>query len=369
MKRGRPGGPPGAPPGRHVVCLDLRGHGESERAPDGGYTLDAFVGDLRAVLAQMSDRPVLVASTLSGWVATAALGEDGAHLATGLVLIDAPPRMDAEGMQRIGASLRRRAESVTEWDPRVLGGIDVAQVATRLMAASARVAVPTLIVRGTQSAISTADAVEELARSIAGAEVTKIEGASHLVAVDRGEALNAVLLDFLERRVPREPPEYRAGSDPRTLRDALGCFGTGVTVVTTLDANGRPVGLTANSFTSVSLDPPLLLVCVARTAGTLPAFEAHAHFGVNVLHIGQQLTSGRFAGRGEDRFAATPWEVWDTSIPIIKNALASFECARHAIHEGGDHVILVGRVIRVRFEPRRDPLIYFRGKNRRLHFN
>ncbi len=355
--------------GRHVVSLDLRGHGESERAGEGGYTLDAFVGDLRAVLAQMSDRPVLVASTLSGWAAIAALGEDGAHLATGLVLIDAPPRMAPSGMQRIGDSLRRRAAGATDWDPRMLAGIDVEQVVPRLMQAAARVTVPTLIVRGSESALSTTDAVEELAHSIAGAEVTEIEGASHLVASDRGDALNAVLLDFLERRVPREAPEYRAGSDPRTLRDALGCFGTGVTVVTTLDAQGGPVGLTANSFTSVSLDPPLLLVCLARTAGSLPAFEAHANFGVNVLHIGQQLTSGRFAGRGEDRFAATPWEAWETGIPILRSSLASFECARHAMYDGGDHVILVGRVIQVRFEPRRDPLLYFRGKYRRLHFS
>lgn len=355
--------------GRHVVSLDLRGHGESERAQEGGYSLDAFVGDLRAVLAQMHDRPVLIAATLSGWAAIAALGEDGAHLATGLVLIDSPPRMSGPGVEKISASLRRHAQTETRWDPRILTGIDMAEIEPRLMQAAGKVVVPTLIVRGSESAISTADAVQELARSIAGAETVEIEGAGHLVASDRGEALNAVLLDFLERRVPRDSPEYRAGSDPRTLRDALGCFATGVTVVTTLDAAGKPVGLTANSFTSVSLDPPLLLVCLARSAGTLPAFEANENFGVNVLHIGQQPTSSRFAGREADRFAAAPWEAWGTGVPLVTHSLASFECARHAMFDGGDHVILVGRVIRVRFEPRRDPLLYFRGRYRRLHFH
>ena len=355
--------------GRHVVSIDLRGHGESGRAAAGAYGLDAFVGDLRAVLSQMNDRPVLVAASLSGWVATAAIGEDGAHLATGLVLIDSPPRMAPEGVERMGASLRRRAAQATNWDPAVLEAIDMAEIEPRLMAAAGKVTLPTLIVRGAESPLATADAVEDLARSITGAEIIEIEGAGHLVASDRGEAFNAVVLDFLERKVPLAAPEYRAGSDPRTLRDALGCFGTGVTVVTTLDQAGQPVGLTANSFTSVSLDPPLLLVCLARSAGSLPAFQAGENFGVNVLHIGQQLTSARFASKVEDRFAATPWEAWDTGVPLVKHSLASFECARHAVYEGGDHLILVGRVIRVRFEPRRDPLLYFRGKYRRLHFS
>jgi flavin reductase (DIM6/NTAB) family NADH-FMN oxidoreductase RutF/pimeloyl-ACP methyl ester carboxylesterase len=355
--------------GRHVVCLDLRGHGDSERSPEGRYDLDAFAGDFRAVLAQLSDRPVIVAASFGGWVATAVLGEDGAHLATGLVLVDAPPRMAPAGVERISATMRRHAQNATQWDPRFLGAIDMPAIEPRLLAAAARVTIPTLIVRGAESKLSTVDAIEELACCIAGAETFEISGAGHLVATDQVDAFNAVVLDFLERRVPREPPEYRAGSDARTLRDALGCFATGVTVVTTVNEAGAPVGLTANSFTSVSLDPPLLLVCLARTAGSLPFFEACDHFAVNVLHIGQQPTSNRFARRDEDRFAATPWEAWDTGAPIIRHALASFECTRHAAVDGGDHVILVGRVVRVRFEPRRDPLLYFRGKYRRLHFS
>ncbi|KQR82362.1 hypothetical protein ASG07_11050 [Sphingomonas sp. Leaf343] len=173
----------------------------------------------------------------------------------------------------------------------------------------------------------------------------------------------------MEQAAPRAVPEYRAGSDSRTLRDALGCFGTGVTVVTTIDAEGKPVGLTANSFTAVSLDPPLLLVCLANTVQSLPAFAAAGVFAVNVLHTGQQTVSGRFASRHEDRFAATPWETWDTGAPIIEHSLASFDCTKFAWHEAGDHVILVGHVQRVRFEPRRDPLLYFRGRYRRLHFS
>jgi flavin reductase (DIM6/NTAB) family NADH-FMN oxidoreductase RutF len=148
----------------------------------------------------------------------------------------------------------------------------------------------------------------------------------------------------------------------------MGCFATGITIVTAIAPDGTPVGLTANSFTSVSLDPPLLLVCIANTAGTAPILREGSHFGVNVLQTSQQQTSNRFAGKGEDRFAATPWGPGEEGVPLLDGSLVSFECRSHAVHEGGDHFILVGEVTRAQFEPRRDPLLYFRGKYRRLHF-
>jgi flavin reductase (DIM6/NTAB) family NADH-FMN oxidoreductase RutF/pimeloyl-ACP methyl ester carboxylesterase len=356
--------------GRQVIALDLRGHGESEWPADGRYDLDAYIGDVRAVLAELGSRPVIVAASLGGWIATGVLGEGGEHLATGLVLIDAPPRMDAIDRERVSEALRRKSKTGHgHWDPRILGGLDAGAAEPRLIDAAKRVSVPTLLIRGERSPLASREAVMELAGLIKDVEVVEVADAGHLVAVDQADAFNALLLDFLERRVPRSAPEFRAGSDPRTLRDALGCFATGVTVVTTLDPAGHPVGLTANSFTSVSLEPPLLLVCLATSAGSLPAFRAGSHFAVNVLHNGQQPVSGRFATKGEDRFAATPWEAWDSGVPIIRHSLACFECARDAVYDAGDHVILVGRVQRVRFEPRRDPLLYFRGKYRRLHFS
>ena len=168
---------------------------------------------------------------------------------------------------------------------------------------------------------------------------------------------------------PAVPREYRSGSDPRTLRDALGCFATGVTVVTCLDGDGHPVGLTANSFTSLSLDPPLLLVCVAKAAASAGPLSKAEHFAVNVLQTGQQPASITFSTRGEDRFGCTPWALGEHGVPVLGNSLSVFECARHAIHEGGDHFILVGEVRKATFEPGLDPLLYFRGKYRRLHFD
>lgn len=165
------------------------------------------------------------------------------------------------------------------------------------------------------------------------------------------------------------PGEYRTGSDPRTLRDALGCFATGVTIVTCLDESGSPVGLTANSFTSVSLDPPLLLVCVARTASSAAALTQAPHFAVNVLQTGQQPASIRFATRAEDRFGTTPWSPGEFGPPVLRESLGVFECAAHAVHEAGDHHIVIGEVLRASFDQTLDPLLYFRGRYRRLHFD
>ena len=163
--------------------------------------------------------------------------------------------------------------------------------------------------------------------------------------------------------------EYRTGHDPRTLRDALGCFATGVTVVTCLTQAGTPTGLTVNSFTSVSLEPPLLLVCLAKAAASAAELIAAPCFAVNVLQTGQQPASIRFATRDEDRFGTTLWSCGECDAPILADSLGVFECERFAVYDGGDHHILVGRVVKASFDASLDPLLYFRGRYRRLHFD
>jgi flavin reductase (DIM6/NTAB) family NADH-FMN oxidoreductase RutF len=163
--------------------------------------------------------------------------------------------------------------------------------------------------------------------------------------------------------------EYRSGHDPRTLRDALGCFATGVTVVTCLDGEERPAGLTVNSFTSVSLDPPLLLVCVHKNAASAEVLTSAPCFAINVLQTGQRPASITFSTRGEDRFGRTPWSRGEAGAPILEESLCVFECERYAVYEGGDHHILVGRVVKASFDASLDPLLFFRGSYRRLHFD
>ncbi|MBC7497878.1 MAG: flavin reductase family protein [Sphingomonadaceae bacterium] len=153
--------------------------------------------------------------------------------------------------------------------------------------------------------------------------------------------------------------------DARRLRDAFGAFATGVTVVTAVGADGR-VGLTANSLTSVSLDPPLLLFCPARSASALPTLRSARRFAVNVLAADQAHVADRFARRGVDRFADATWDDLD-GLPVLAGALASFVCTLDAEHDGGDHVIVVGRVAAMRSHDGSDPLLYFRGAYRRVH--
>ena len=163
--------------------------------------------------------------------------------------------------------------------------------------------------------------------------------------------------------------EYRSGHDPRTLRDALGCFATGVTVVTCLNEQGDPAGITVNSFTSVSLEPPLLLVCLYKQAASAVALTQASHFAINVLQTGQQPASITFSTRVEDLFGQTPWTCGEAGAPIFEDSLGVFECERFAVYDGGDHHILVGRVVKASFDASLDPLLYFRGRYRRLHFD
>ncbi|NNG04793.1 MAG: flavin reductase family protein [Inquilinus sp.] len=148
--------------------------------------------------------------------------------------------------------------------------------------------------------------------------------------------------------------------DERAFRDAVGRFATGVTIVTARDATGAPVGVTINSFTSLSLDPPLVLFCLDRRSRYLPAFRDGPGFVVHVLAVEQREWAMRFASRGE-RWTGIEYCDWETGAPVIEDCLTALECRLEAVHEGGDHAILIGRVLR--FATRDGaPLTYHRGR-------
>jgi flavin reductase (DIM6/NTAB) family NADH-FMN oxidoreductase RutF len=132
--------------------------------------------------------------------------------------------------------------------------------------------------------------------------------------------------------------------DPRSLRDAFGAFLTGVTVVTTNSTENGPVGFTANSFASVSLDPPLLLVCLARTSRNLDNFTKAEGFAINILAESQKDVSNTFARPSEDRFAGLGWQNGPHGSPVFDNVAAWFDCSTHSVIDGGDHTILIGRI-------------------------
>jgi flavin reductase (DIM6/NTAB) family NADH-FMN oxidoreductase RutF len=148
--------------------------------------------------------------------------------------------------------------------------------------------------------------------------------------------------------------------DPHDLRRALGTFATGVTVVTTVDAGGTPRGFTANSFTSVSLEPPLILVCLAKSAASCPVFQTAESYAVNILSEDQKSVSATFSSRTEDRFAAVDWSARTTGCPIIEGVVAWLDCRMHEVVDAGDHCILIGRILDYDYAAS-SPLGYCRG--------
>lgn len=165
-----------------------------------------------------------------------------------------------------------------------------------------------------------------------------------------------------DRLISQRREHDRERFDPRELRRALGQFATGVTVVTTR-ADGRHVGVTANSFTSLSLDPPLVLWCVSNSAPSLPAFKAASHFAINVLCAGQHYLSRQFATPAEDKFAGVDFQEGPGGVPILSGVLAHFVCRNVRHVEAGDHVIVIGEV--ERFEANDgEPLVFHSGNYR-----
>ena len=147
----------------------------------------------------------------------------------------------------------------------------------------------------------------------------------------------------------------------RAFRDALGSFATGVTIATTSHEDGTPVGVTASSFNSVSLDPPLILWSLAKNAQSRAAFGASGHFAVHILAASQEALSNRFARSGEDKFAGVEWQTGRLGSPILADFAARFECRTRHEYEGGDHVIMVGEV--VSYETRdAAPLLFHGGR-------
>ncbi|PKU25546.1 flavin reductase family protein [Telmatospirillum siberiense] len=149
--------------------------------------------------------------------------------------------------------------------------------------------------------------------------------------------------------------------NPRTFRNALGCFPTGVTIVTSLKEDGAPIGVTISSFSSLSLSPPLVLFCLDDRNSELDSFLRAGHFAINVLSDAQQDLSDRFASRKSGKWDGVSWEPWNSGVPILNGCLANFECALVAVHDGGDHRIFVGQVERMRQSEEGKPLIYWRG--------
>ena len=156
----------------------------------------------------------------------------------------------------------------------------------------------------------------------------------------------------------------KAQHDARDFRGALGSFPTGVCLVTTCTADGTRVGLTANSFSSVSLDPPMVLWSLARTASSAAVFRDSEYFAINVLAAGDEALSSAFAKSGADKFGAFAdrFAPGLGSAPVLTGAVATFECHSRHRYYGGDHIIMIGVVERYGYDAERAPLVFHRGR-------
>lgn len=162
------------------------------------------------------------------------------------------------------------------------------------------------------------------------------------------------------------PAGMVAPSDARALREALGSFVSGVTVITCAEGAGQPVGVTVSSFCSLSLDPPMVLWCLARNARSVDAFLAAPVFAANVLAHDQWHLAEKFATRGADKFGSAGWAMSEQGAPLLEGCAASFECSRENVYEGGDHLIVTG-LIRGFSVAEKAPLAYHRGSYALTH--
>ena|SRR5437899_5526198 len=142
-------------------------------------------------------------------------------------------------------------------------------------------------------------------------------------------------------------------------------YATGITIVTVLDSRGAPHGLTVNSFTSVSLSPPLVLFCIDRQTPSRNYFHPHTRFAVNVLHEGQKNLSTHFARTGEDRFEGVAWRPGETGAPVLPEVLATLECGVIQMVEAGDHLVVIGEALHATWREGQ-PLIYFNSSYQTL---
>ena len=170
---------------------------------------------------------------------------------------------------------------------------------------------------------------------------------------------------------PTGTPEAATGTgviEPgtETFKQVMGAFCSGVVIVTGMDGE-RPLGVTAQSFTSLSLDPPLILFCPARTSTTWPDLERTGRFCINILGAHQEHLGRQFARSGGDKFAGIPWERSPKGCPRLAGSIAFVDCTVADIHEAGDHFIVVGRVEDLGVGQPRDPLLFYQGAFRRIH--
>ena len=364
-----------------VLALDMPGHGGSSPLPEGSDLPD-YITWLKAALTALDTGPVNLAGHSMGALIAGGFACTHPQMLRRVALVNGVFKRSDQAREAVLARAteikagkvdletplsRWFGDSPIEQQARAqvaswLASVDMGGYATAYGAFArgdatyadqwGQITCPLLALTGDADPNST----PAMSRAMAGqAQNGKLEilPGRHMVNLTLPDAVTDSLTRWLHRpeTAPDEAPDQTketpmapAPLDPRALRDAFGTFMTGVTVVTSHDAAGTPLGFTANSFSSVSLDPPLVLVCLANGSKNYHALTQASGFAVNILAEDQKDISNTFARPSEDRFAAVDWQKGPQGSPILAGVSAWFDCSMHKTVEAGDHVILIGKV-------------------------
>ncbi len=363
-----------------VIALDMFGHGSSAPPPENA-ALEDYVQQARRLLDDLGIAQAnVVGHSMGGLVAMglaiakpqrvrrlAVLNsvherDDAARKAVearaaeiaGGAAIDAEPALT----RWFGSELTPLREQVERW----LEAVDPVGYAAayRIFASADRaysgrlsgILCPALFATGELDANSTPAMAEAMAAGAIRGRSAVIAGARHMMPLTAADETNALLKNFLGQRL--------SPFEARELRTAFGSFMTGVTIVTTAGVDGQPRGFTANSFTSVSIEPPLLLICIGKSAASMDIFQRAKGFAVNILSEAQKDTSVLFASKRPDKFEAAKWHAGPFGNPLIEGSAAWFDCARYQVIDAGDHIILMGHIEAFSYTDA-NPLGYARG--------
>ncbi|MDX8520452.1 alpha/beta fold hydrolase [Mesorhizobium dulcispinae] len=364
----------------HVIAIDTLGHGRSPLPPQAPELADYARQAIR-LLDHLGLKSVSVVGHSMGALVAQELALLAPERVDRIVSLNAvfrrPPEL-AEAVRERAAALTGRgdaagaAQTIARWfgDPvpaelmaaaaktaAALGEVDPEGYARtyRLFARAdsdhadrlQTLAMPALFIAGSQDKNSSPAMSAAMARLAPHGRCTVLSGQRHMMAVAAPDLITRHIVDFLNEGESLEQGDGApadAGFDSGEFRRALGSFLTGVTIVTTIGPEGEPRGFTANSFTSVSLDPPLVLVCIAHKALGHPVFATSKSFAINVLNESQKTASGIFASKAADKFASVDWRPGQTGSPMLDGSVATFDCDMERLVEAGDHSILIGRV-------------------------
>lgn len=363
-----------------VIAIDMLGHGQTQVAP-GVPSLEDYVAQAKRLLDALGiERTNVVGHSMGGMVALGlALAHPDRVLRVGVlntVYQREPQARSAVEARAVSIALHGGGDVELPLDrwfgsdyPHVRGLVrDMLTTANlpgyaaayRVFATSDRafsgslqqLSMPALFATGDGDPNSTPAMSAAMAMAAPRGKSAVLKNQRHMMNLTDPQATNRLLQALFA--------EPTAAFDPRSLRNAFGSFMTGVTVVTTIDETGTPRGFTANSFTSVSLDPPLLLVCIGKMAASSQTFSKAPGFAVNILSEKQKAVSGAFASKRPDKFTEVGWRKSSAGHPLLDGAAAWFDCARHDIIDAGDHIILMGAV-REFDHSDANPLGYARG--------